>query len=80
MLLESSIALLENIYSTGITHDKCHLQSSFTIVIYNRHLLLSFTIVSYNRHLQSSFTIVIYNRHLQSSFTIVIFLYYRPQK
>jgi hypothetical protein len=27
--LESSIMLLENIYSTGITHDDCHLRSSY---------------------------------------------------
>ncbi len=27
-LLELPITLLENIYSTGVTHDNCHLQSS----------------------------------------------------
>jgi hypothetical protein len=29
MLLELSIMLLENIYSTGVTHDNRHLQSSY---------------------------------------------------
>ncbi len=29
MLPETSIMLLENIHSTGITHDNCHLQSSY---------------------------------------------------
>ena len=29
MLLESSVMLLENIYSTGITHDDSNLQSSY---------------------------------------------------
>ncbi len=29
MLLDSSITLLENIYSTGVTHDDCHLRSSY---------------------------------------------------
>jgi hypothetical protein len=29
MFLESSIMLLENIFSTGITHDGRHLQSSY---------------------------------------------------
>jgi hypothetical protein len=29
MLLDSSIMLLENIYSTGITYDDHHLQSSY---------------------------------------------------
>jgi hypothetical protein len=29
MLLESSIMHLENIYSTGVTHDDHHLQSSY---------------------------------------------------
>jgi hypothetical protein len=29
MLLESSIMLLQNIYSTDITHDDCHLRSSY---------------------------------------------------
>jgi hypothetical protein len=28
MTLEASFALLDNIYSNGITHDKCHLQLS----------------------------------------------------
>jgi hypothetical protein len=32
MLLESLIMLLENIYTTGITHDDCHLRSLFFIV------------------------------------------------
>jgi hypothetical protein len=29
MTLEVSFMLLENIYSTGITHDNCHLRSSY---------------------------------------------------
>jgi hypothetical protein len=29
MLIVTSIMLLDNIYSTGITHDNCHLQSSY---------------------------------------------------
>jgi len=33
ILLESSVLLLENSYSTGFTYN-CHLQSSFTIVKY----------------------------------------------
>jgi hypothetical protein len=39
MPLKSSIMLLENIYSMGITNDDCHLQSSYFYSIGHRAML-----------------------------------------
>jgi hypothetical protein len=45
MLLESSITLLQSIYSTGITHDDHHLRLSYNSVMDLITAVKSFTVL-----------------------------------